>query len=231
MKKIFTLIAAVMMVAGANAQKVQVNINETGANPVAAGTVLSDNDCFTATTVFSATGCGVGDDGVTPKGSYEYTHAGVTFPAWIEIRISDEPTAENPNGTENSGRTSVVIVAKQNATLSAYVRTGNNKEVKLFDQSTFTALPSTSAFTEDGSNNRWTWTWTIEAGKTYVLTEKGGTGRLSGFTYELGGSTGINDINVAPVANENAPVFNLAGQRVSKDAKGILIQNGRKIIK
>ena len=28
----------------------------------------------------------------------------------------------------------------------------------------------------------------------------------------------------------NAPVYNLAGQQVSKDSKGVLIQNGRKFV-
>ena len=233
MKKFFTLIAAAMMVAGANAQTVQVNLNEKCETSIVAGTVLSDNDCFTATTVFNATGSGFKEDGVTTDGEYTYEHDGVTFPAWVQIRVNKEPSADALNGTEQSGSTSVIIVAKKNATLNAYVRTGNNKEVKLFDQATLTALSSTNKFTADknGKDNLWTWTWTIEAGKTYVLTEKGGTGRLSGFTYELtGGTNGINDINVAPAANENAPVYNLAGQRVSKEAKGILIQNGKKFI-
>lgn len=42
-------------------------------------------------------------------------------------------------------------------------------------------------------------------------------------------TTGINAPTVN-VIDENAPIYNLAGQRVSKDAKGILIQNGRKFI-
>lgn len=46
-----------------------------------------------------------------------------------------------------------------------------------------------------------------------------------------GASTGINGITVDGADNANAPVYNLAGQRVSKDAKGILIQNGKKFIK
>lgn len=232
MKKFFTLIAAAMMVAGANAQAVQVNINEACNTTIDAMTVLSDNECFTATAAFATAGSGFKDDGTTPAGEYFYEHAGFTFPSWIEIRVTDEPSVDNPNGTAN--KTSVIIAAKKNATLSAYVRTGNNKEVKLFDQSTFTALTSTSAYTADGSsNNRWTWTWTIEAGKTYVLTEKGGTGRLSGFTYEISGGdpTAIDGITTNNTVNENAPVYNLAGQRVNKDAKGILIQNGRKVIK
>ena len=219
MKKFFTLIAVAMMaVGGAMAQQeVQVNINENGESNIAENTVLTDNVCFKATTAFSTTG---------NSGEYEYAHANLTFPAWIEIRVSDEPSVDNPNGTAN--KTSVIITAKKNAKLSAYVRTGNNKTVKLFDQSTFTALDGTSAYTEDGSNNRWTWTWQIEAGKTYVLTEKGGTGRLSGFSYAESG-TGIADIN-ADVNDADAPAYNLAGQRVNANAKGLIIKNGKKYV-
>lgn len=42
-------------------------------------------------------------------------------------------------------------------------------------------------------------------------------------------ATGINNPTIN-VLDENAPIYNLAGQRVSKDTKGILIQNGRKFI-
>lgn len=43
-------------------------------------------------------------------------------------------------------------------------------------------------------------------------------------------TNGINDVTVKK-ADADAQIFNLAGQRVSKDAKGLLIQNGKKIIK
>ena len=42
--------------------------------------------------------------------------------------------------------------------------------------------------------------------------------------------TGINEVNNGTV-NENAPIYNLAGQRVGKDYKGVVIQNGKKFIK
>lgn len=48
--------------------------------------------------------------------------------------------------------------------------------------------------------------------------------------YKLS-TSGINNATVANcVLDENAPVYNLAGQRVNKNAKGILIQNGKKFI-
>lgn len=50
------------------------------------------------------------------------------------------------------------------------------------------------------------------------------------YIYSLNGQTsGINGVTVDKL-NANAPVYNLAGQRVSKDTKGILIQNGKKFI-
>ncbi|MBP5258583.1 MAG: hypothetical protein J6Z41_07615 [Prevotella sp.] len=47
----------------------------------------------------------------------------------------------------------------------------------------------------------------------------------------LGASaTGINNMKFENVFVENAPIYNLAGQKVSKSYKGIVIQNGRKFI-
>ena len=42
--------------------------------------------------------------------------------------------------------------------------------------------------------------------------------------------TSINEVSNGTV-NENAPIYNLAGQRVGKDYKGVVIQNGKKFIK
>lgn len=51
------------------------------------------------------------------------------------------------------------------------------------------------------------------------------------YIYSLNGvTTGIDNITVEQELDENAPVYNLSGQRVSKDTKGILIQNGKKFI-
>ena len=47
---------------------------------------------------------------------------------------------------------------------------------------------------------------------------------------EVGESTGIEDVTTKPVVNVNAPVYNLSGQRVSKNFKGIVIMNGKKYL-
>ena len=42
--------------------------------------------------------------------------------------------------------------------------------------------------------------------------------------------TGISNPVIAAKANPNAPIFNLAGQKVSKAYKGVVIQNGKKFV-
>ena len=44
-----------------------------------------------------------------------------------------------------------------------------------------------------------------------------------------GTATGINAINAATI-DANAPAYNLAGQKVDKSFKGVVIQNGKKMI-
>ena len=47
------------------------------------------------------------------------------------------------------------------------------------------------------------------------------------FTFKMTvGGTGINDIKAL---DNNAPIYNVAGQRVSKAQKGVYIQNGKKV--
>lgn len=57
-----------------------------------------------------------------------------------------------------------------------------------------------------------------------------GTAPAKGFTLSEGNATGISQLSTA---NEktNAPIYNVAGQRVSENYKGIVIVNGKKIIK
>lgn len=68
---------------------------------------------------------------------------------------------------------------------------------------------------------------TIAAGKAYlVITAAAQSKSFIGFTD--GTATGINAIQTADAAAVNAPLYNLAGQRVNKSFKGVVIQNGKK---
>jgi hypothetical protein len=66
---------------------------------------------------------------------------------------------------------------------------------------------------------------TEEPTQIALVSAENGTKDLIG-TY----TTGVSNISVDKTFNENAPVYNVMGQRVAKDTKGILIQNGRKFI-
>lgn len=72
--------------------------------------------------------------------------------------------------------------------------------------------------------------WGDDTHTTFGLyTEQEGQ-RVLPFLYELEDvTTAIGQVTVNS-GDENAPVYNLAGQRVSKDTKGILIQNGKKFV-
>ncbi len=84
-----------------------------------------------------------------------------------------------------------------------------------------------------GAGNQAVWVYlsfNAVAGETYYVFNKNTQIGFGGFEFTPDGTTGISDITTE-TADPNAPVYNLAGQRVSKDAKGILIQNGKKFIR
>ena len=64
----------------------------------------------------------------------------------------------------------------------------------------------------------------IPAGKAY-LQDAQATGGVKAFDF--GGETAIQNVEAT---NLNAPIYNVAGQRVNKAVKGLYIQNGRKFI-
>jgi len=73
-----------------------------------------------------------------------------------------------------------------------------------------------------------------KAGKTYWLFQSNSQIGFQGYTFYPGKSkedviTGIETIKTVP-ENANAPMYNLAGQKVSKDYKGVKVQNGKKFM-
>ena len=71
---------------------------------------------------------------------------------------------------------------------------------------------------------------TVKIGFKYVSSDKAaGTWEIRNFIVATSPEASIKDVT-ADKFDANAPIFNLAGQRVSKDAKGILIQNGKKFV-
>lgn len=67
---------------------------------------------------------------------------------------------------------------------------------------------------------------TVPATKAYLVISDASTAK---FLPIDGTATGVNAINAA-VDSENAPRYNLAGQRVGKNYKGVVIVNGKKLV-
>lgn len=114
-----------------------------------------------------------------------------------------------------------------------------------------TAAPASAAFTFTGSYDK----TTVKAGDWFVSSDNKlyralGTETMKpmravfrpvsaaaakglSFSIDGGEATGISAITAdgSIVVDDNAPMYNLAGQRVSKSYKGVVIQNGKKYIK
>lgn len=66
--------------------------------------------------------------------------------------------------------------------------------------------------------------------KSITITEKGSALAVDGvFLYKADESAGVNEIKAATKA-DNGAIYNLAGQQVSKDYKGVVVKNGKKFI-
>lgn len=112
-------------------------------------------------------------------------------------------------------------------------------ETSATDRSTFTQVGSDK--TPDLFNNVSWPHYSVDlssyAGKTvYIAIEAVYTNSLGGFLDNvefdhIGATTGINSITTdASALDVNAPMYNIAGQRVSKTYKGVVIQDGKKFI-
>ena len=72
-------------------------------------------------------------------------------------------------------------------------------------------------------------TFSVAEGGTYYVLAAGTKMGFYGFKYVTGTSTGISDIQ-APKSSKDGATFNLLGQKVASNAKGIVIKNGKKFI-
>lgn len=201
-----------------------VELNNKKLTEFDANKLLYEDDNIKIESYYATTGGG--DD----KG-YTYP-SGQKFIGWIEIR-GKVPSATNVFG-EQDLKTPIVVTIKNPLTLTAYIRTGNNKlkNVRMYNQADLTELDKKDKSVADGtSNNLWEFTWVMAPG-TYTLTEISGTGRLSGFTYELAGESGIEDIVVDPAEGKgNGKIYNMMGIEVREPLlPGIYIRDGKKFL-
>lgn len=224
MKKFFTLIAAVAMAASVNAQVLTFDTDyAAGAIPATItsnGLVLSIVD----------TNAKISVDGNTAyfgtKDSY--------------VRFAKRMKS----GGKSSSKNMLTLALPADGTLKVYARTGSSgatdrnviltqNDVELYNQ----VVKEADAVTVNMINGE----GIEESKKVYpaisvpvvkgdvVITYPIGSINFYGFEFVAAGTSGISNINASEAAN-NGATFNLLGQKVASNAKGLVIKNGKKFI-
>ncbi len=190
--------------------------------PVAAGTVLVNDDLLKATTVYDAN-----------VGEFVGTLYGETYNHTMNVRVAAWPNADNPNGTEQSGSTPVVIEVKdQPLAVTFFFRrqykdgyaAADGKDMALFNSDCQQIKTGELIVVEETTPDTYancTERFILEPG-TYTLAAKGTTLGLFCFSYSTD-TTVIS--NIAADENDGEAVYyNLNGVRVANPANGLYIK-------
>ena len=232
MKKFFTLIAAVAMAASMNAQgtyAVQIGDNVKAGDQITSVNNVTLTYCENAGTAF-AVGKAMGN------------WADADFTAYVCGKNNGKlVTGAAPTGCVYKFDTKVA------GTLTVAVQLGGTKGFHILDADFAEVAPASYNLpaTKDGASQEFTQnekgeniiaeksngtvTFSVAEGGTYYVLAAGTKMGFYGFKYVTGTSTGISDIQ-APKSSKDGATFNLLGQKVANDAKGIVIKNGKKFI-
>ena len=232
MKKFFTLIAAVALAASVNAQgtyAVQVG------DKVNAGDQIKSVENITLTYMEN-------DGTAFADGKATDNWADADFGAYVCGKNSGKLVSDAaPTGCvykfETAKAGSVTVGVQLGGTKGFHILDADFAEVAPASYN----LPATKdgasqEFTqnEKGENiiaekSNGTVTFSVAEGGTYYVLAAGTKMGFYGFKYVTGTSTGISDIQ-APKSSKDGATFNLLGQKVASNAKGIVIKNGKKFI-
>ena len=128
-------------------------------------------------------------------------------------------TATTTEGTATDG--SLLVGCLESTTIDASTPSTNDKYI-LGTATTGANAGKSGLFFVDSSV-------TVGAGKAYLLSNTSNGARFLSLTLDDEETTAISQMErMRNGENENTPMYNLAGQRVSKDYKGIVVVNGRK---
>ena len=231
MKKFFTLIAAVALAASVNAQ---------GTYAVQVGDKVNAGDKITSVknvtlTYMENAGTAFADGKATDN------WADGDFTAYVCGRNSGKlVSGAEPTGCaykfETTKAGSLTVAVQLNATKGFHILDADFVEVAPASYN----LPAA----KDGESQKFTLnekneniiaaksngivTFNVAEGGTYYVFAAGTKLGFYGFKFTAG-TTGISNINASEAANE-AATFNLLGQKVASNAKGLVIKNGKKFI-
>ena len=232
MKKFFTLIAAVAIAASMNAQGTYAV--QEGDN-VKAGDQISSVDNITLTYMEN-------DDVEFAAGKKTTNWADADFTAYV----CGVNNGKLVSGAEPTGCVYKFETVKAGS-VTVGVQLGGTKGFHILDADFAEVAPASYNLpaAKDGASQKFTQnqkgeniiaeksngtvTFSVAEGGTYYVFAAGSKMGFYGFKYVTGTSTGISDIQ-APKSSKDGATFNLLGQKVANDAKGIVIKNGKKFI-
>lgn len=223
MKKFFTLIAAVAMAASVNAQVFTFDTDYAAGSVPASitsnGLVLSIVDTKSKISVDANT-------------------------AYFGTADSYERFAKRmKSGGKSSSNNKLTLTLPSDGTLKVYARTGtssatdrnviltqNDTELanKVLLESEAVSVNMMVDGVEVAKKVYPAVSVAVKAGDV-VITYPVGSINFYGFEFVASGTSGISNINASEAANEGA-TFNLLGQKVASNAKGLIIKNGKKFI-
>jgi len=126
-------------------------------------------------------------------------------------------------------------VANVTYTAEGYVN-GQNIEVEGANKKKYLSAEEMAAISPTpyliGAGNQPSWIYIIfnvEAGKSYYCFNHSSQAGFWGYEFTPSGGTGISTVKAA-AEDADAPVYNLAGQKVDKSFKGVVVKNGKKMI-
>lgn len=240
MKKLFTLVAVALMAIGANAQETYIlDINQiyqdastaTGSCPNATqsdDTKYLLNDATITQDVFTVVSKSNRTFRTDLVGDEDINYGDYIAHARLE-----------PNGASNStGGRQIFLETQKSGTLYIGAWTGTTGRglyvLPAEDTSSFVDTEGTQetallyqALDEEAETGA-VYTVKLQPGIYCITQDAGIYYAYIKFVEDTG--AGITNVTTEENADPNAPVYNLAGQRVNKDTKGILIQNGKKFI-
>ena len=223
MKKFFTLIAAVAMAASMNAQTLSFDTDYTkGKVPAtfsANGLVLAVVDT---------------DGKMAVDANSQYFGTADSYQKF-DKRLK--------SGGKSSSKNNLTLTLPSDGTLKVYARTGSSSATdrnviltqdgtELINKIVLESEAVTVGMVGDDGNAKDTKVFPVIS----VPVKKGDVAitypvnsiNFYGFEF-VAGTTGISDIQ-APKSSKDGATFNLLGQKVANDAKGIVIKNGKKFI-
>ena len=182
--------------------------------------------------------------GETKVGTFTYSGSTAESTVKLNTNITSVPCIKLANSytTENALNENYFTIETEGGFKAGDVITiagafNNADNTKLAKVDIFTTVDNVLFTTQQFINGRLvndapveeTYTLTADAEKLYFGRNGNTAANVTTLKVTRDTKDGIKNLPIS-VSNANAPIYNLAGQQVSKDFKGVCIQNGKKFI-